>query len=186
MITIGIDEAGRGCLAGNVVAATVILPSGLQLHGLTDSKKISIKKRQALYYEIINTCQYAIGFANAVEIDNINILQATLLAMKRAIKALGVSYDKVLVDGNKCPNISNCQAIIKGDLIEPVISAASIVAKVVRDKQMQELDLLYPRYGFAKHKSYATKEHLLALRRFGAIANIHRFSFAPVKNLVCK
>ncbi len=183
MITIGVDEAGRGCLAGSVVVAAVILPDGFELNGLTDSKKVSAKKRQALYCEIINNSQYALGSASAIEIDKINILQATLLAMKRAIYALNIDYDKVLVDGNKCPQINNCQAIVKGDLTEPVISAASIIAKVVRDKQMQELDLLYPNYGFAKHKSYATKEHLSAINFFGAIINVHRFSFAPIKTL---
>lgn len=178
---IGVDEAGRGCLAGDVVAAAVILPDGFVLQGLTDSKKISATKRNNLFVQITQSCQYAIGTASAFEIDKINILQASLLAMQRAVKGLEVSYDRVLVDGNRCPKLTRCTAIIKGDLTHPVISAASIVAKVTRDRQMLALDKQYPQYGFAKHKSYGTQVHLLALAKYGVIDGLHRQSFAPVK-----
>lgn len=182
-IIVGVDEAGRGCLAGNVVAAAVILPSKLVLSGLTDSKKINAKKRNDLFIKIIQYCHYSVGFATANEIDKINILAASLLAMKRAVTGLGIDYDRVLVDGNKCPDMLNCTAIIKGDLTEPSISAASIIAKVTRDRQMLLLDEQYPQYGFAQHKSYGTKTHLEALLKFGVIKNVHRQSFAPVKRL---
>ncbi|SMM99877.1 Ribonuclease HII [uncultured Candidatus Thioglobus sp.] len=183
MIIIGVDEVGRGCLVGNVVAGVVILPEDFHLPELTDSKKLSEKKRERLYTLITEQCQWAVGEANASEIDKINILQATMLAMQRAVKNLGVAYDKVLVDGNKCPDLKNCIAIIKGDLTEPVISAASIIAKVTRDRQMVELDAQYPQYGFSQHKGYGTKQHLAALKEFGTIKNQHRYSFSPVKNL---
>lgn len=182
MIIVGVDEVGRGCLAGNVVASAVILPNDFDLPGLTDSKKLSEKKRKVLYALITNQCQWAAGEASAIEIDKINILQATMLAMSRAVERLNVKYDQVLVDGNCCPDLDNCRTIIKGDLTEPVISAASIIAKVTRDRQMVELDKLYPMYGFAKHKGYGTKAHIEALIKFNAI-NEHRYSFTPVKNL---
>lgn len=183
MIIVGVDEVGRGCLVGNVVAGAVILPDDFYLPGLTDSKKLSAKKREILYAQITKECQWALGESSASEIDKINILQATMLAMKRAVEALNMQFDQVLVDGNCCPNLNNCTAIVKGDLIEPVISAASIIAKVSRDRQMVALDECYPEYGFAKHKGYGTKQHLSALEKFGAIKNQHRYSFAPVKNL---
>ncbi|SMN12060.1 Ribonuclease HII [uncultured Candidatus Thioglobus sp.] len=183
MIIIGVDEVGRGCLVGNVVAGVVILPKDFYLPELTDSKKLSEKKRETLYALITEQCQWAVGEVNATEIDEINILQATMLAMKQAVKKLGVEYDKVLVDGNRCPELENCQAIIKGDLSEPVISAASIIAKVTRDRQMLELDAQYPKYGFAQHKGYGTQQHLTALKEFGAIKGQHRYSFSPVRNL---
>jgi len=186
VIVIGVDEAGRGPLVGSVVAGAVILPSEFNLPELTDSKKLSEKKREALYELITDQCQWAVGEANAKEIDEINILQATMLAMHRAVENLNTDYNKVLVDGNRCPEIENCTAIVKGDLTEPVISAASIVAKVTRDRQMIELDGLYPEYGFAKHKGYGTKAHLEALKRLGAIVGQHRFSFAPVKRVQVK
>jgi ribonuclease HII len=182
MITIGVDEVGRGCLIGNVVAAAVILPSGFYLPELTDSKKLSEKKRNILYKQIIQQCKWAVGEANAQEIDNINILQATMKAMERAVLTLGIEYDQVLVDGNRCPDLKRCTAIVKGDLSEASISAASIIAKVTRDKQMIELDKQYPQYGFAQHKGYGTKTHLDALTRFGALA-MHRKTFKGVKNL---
>ena len=165
---IGIDEAGRGSLVGNVVAAAVILPTKFQLSGLTDSKKLSKKKREVLYSQITEQCYWSVAEASSIEIDKINILKATMLAMKRAINKLQgellrsgeESIFKVLVDGNRSPDVPNCLAIVKGDLIEPVISAASIIAKVVRDRQMKELDSKYPQYGFAQHKGYGTREHL--------------------------
>lgn len=180
---IGVDEAGRGPLVGSVVAGAVVLNKNIQFEGLTDSKKISEKKREQLYQLITKNCQWAVGIATAEEIDNINILQATMLAMKRAIKNLGVDYDSVLVDGNRCPKVKNCTAIIKGDLIEPVISAASIIAKVTRDRQMIALDKKYPKYGFAQHKGYGTKQHLTALNKYGVIEGIYRKTFNPIKEL---
>ena len=190
--TIGVDESGRGSLAGNVVAAAVILPTKFQLSGLTDSKKLNEKKRETLYSQITEQCYWSVAEASSIEIDKVNILQATMLAMKRAINKLQgellrsgeESIFKVLVDGNRSPDVPNCLAIVKGDLIEPVISAASIVAKVVRDRQMKELDSKYPQYGFAQHKGYGTREHLIALSKYGPIEGIHRHTFAPIKNLI--
>ena len=190
--TIGVDEAGRGPLVGSVVAAAVILPPDFHLYGLTDSKKLSEKKRDSLYQQITDQCDWSVAEASSIEIDKINILEATMLAMKRAINKLqdellktNEEYIfKVLVDGNRSPDVPNCLAIVKGDLIEPVISAASIIAKVVRDRQMKELDSKYPQYGFAQHKGYGTTEHLMALSKYGPIAGIHRYTFAPIKNLI--
>ena len=192
MITIGVDEAGRGPLVGSVVAAAVILPPDFHLYGLTDSKKLSEKKRDSLYQEITDQCDWSVAEASSIEIDKINILEATMLAMKRAINKLQdellrsgeESIFKVLVDGNRSPDVPNCLAIVRGDLIEPVISAASIIAKVVRDRQMKELDSKYPQYGFAQHKGYGTTEHLMALSKYGPIEGIHRYTFAPIKNLI--
>ena len=187
--TIGVDEAGRGPLVGSVVAAAVILPPDFHLYGLTDSKKLSEKKRDSLYQQITDQCDWSVAEASSIEIDQINILQATMLAMKRAIIDLQGEYSKytgkaifnVMVDGNHCPDIANCIAIIKGDLSEPAISAASIIAKVIRDGQMRELDRQYPQYGFAQHKGYGTRKHLLALSKYGPIKGIHRHSFSPIK-----
>ena len=187
--TIGVDEAGRGPLVGSVVAAAVILPPDFHLYGLTDSKKLSEKKRDSLYQEIIDQCDWAVAEASSIEIDQINILQATMLAMKRAIIDLQEEYSKyrgktifnVMVDGNHCPDIANCIAIVKGDLSEPTISAASIIAKVTRDRQMRELDSQYPQYGFAQHKGYGTRKHILALSKYGPIQGIHRHTFSPIK-----
>ena len=189
---IGVDEAGRGPLVGSVVAAAVILPPKFQLPGMTDSKKLNEKKRDSLYQEITEQCDWSVGEASSIEIDQINILQATMLAMKRSINDLQEDYSKqrgetmfnVIIDGNRCPDVSNCIAIVKGDLSEPVISAASIIAKVTRDRQMKELDNQYPQYGFAQHKGYGTRKHLLALSKYGPIAGLHRQTFAPVKNLI--
>ena len=187
----GVDEAGRGALAGPVVAAAVILPPDFHLYGLTDSKKLSEKKRDSLYQKITEQCDWSVAEASSIEIDQINILQATMLAMKRAIIDLQEEYSKyrgktifnVMVDGNHCPDIANCMAIIKGDLSEPTISAASIIAKVTRDRQMRELDTQYPQYGFAQHKGYGTRKHLLALLKYGPITGVHRHSFSPIKGL---
>jgi len=188
---IGVDEAGRGPLVGSVVAAAVIFPANFHIKGLTDSKKLTEKKREDFYLKITNQCFWSVGEASSIEIDQINILQATMLAMKRAINNLQhqlLSQNKdeifrVLVDGNRSPEVDNCSAIVKGDLTEPVISAASVIAKVTRDRQMKELDLRFPEYGFKKHKGYGTKEHLIALSKHGPIEGHHRRTFAPIKNL---
>jgi len=190
--TIGVDESGRGSLVGNVVAAAVILPTKFQLPDLTDSKKLNEKKRETLHSQITEQCYWSVAEASSIEIDKIDILKATMLAMKRAINKLKGELlrsgeeiiFKVLVDGNRSPDVPNCLAIVKGDLIEPVISAASIIAKVVRDRQMKELDSKYPQYGFAQHKGYGTREHLIALSKYGPIEGIHRHTFAPIKNLI--
>ena len=190
--TIGVDEAGRGPLVGSVVAAAVILPPDFHLYGLTDSKKLSEKKRDSLYQQITDQCDWSVAEASSIEIDQINILQATMLAMKRAIIDLQEEYFKyrgntifnVIVDGNHCPDIANCMAIIKGDLSEPTISAASIIAKVTRDRQMSELDSQYPQYGFAQHKGYGTRKHLIALSKYGPIQGIHRHTFGPIKEFI--
>jgi len=187
--TIGVDEAGRGSLVGSVIAAAVVLPSDVHIIGLKDSKKLSEKKRESLYQKITEQCEWSVAEASSIEIDQINILQATLLAMKRAVNNLQESYSNcraktifnVMVDGNHCPNIANCIAIIKGDLSEPAISAASIIAKVTRDRQMRELDEQYPQYGFAKHKGYGTTKHFIALSQNGPIKGVHRHSFSPIK-----
>jgi len=190
MLVVGVDEAGRGPLVGSVVAGAVAFPDGFKIDSLTDSKKLSEKKREDLYFQITNHCYWACAQSSSKEIDQINILEATMLAMKRALEDLQSQLknehevSKILVDGNRCPDIQNCQAIIKGDLIEPAISAASIIAKVTRDRQMKDLDKAYPEYGFARHKGYGTKVHLEALANFGPIEGQHRFTFAPVKKLI--
>ena len=190
MLVIGVDEAGRGPLVGSVVAAAVAFPPDFKIDGLTDSKKLSEKKREALYNQITSECYWSFAQSNSNEIDQINILEATMLAMKKAVEQLMFLIEdnsqaiSVLVDGNRCPDIQNSRAIIKGDLTEPVISAASIIAKVTRDRQMIALDQEYPEYGFLKHKGYGTKAHLEALANFGPIQGQHRFTFAPVKKLI--
>ena len=190
MLVIGVDEAGRGTLVGSVVAAAVAFPPDFRIDGLTDSKKLSEKKREALYNQITRECYWSFAQSNSNEIDQINILEATMLAMTKAVEQLMLLLEdnsqtiSVLVDGNRCPDIENCRAIIKGDLTEPVISAASIIAKVIRDRQMIALDQEYPEYGFAKHKGYGTRAHLEALANFGPIQGQHRFTFAPVKKLI--
>ena len=190
MLVIGVDEAGRGPLVGSVVAAAVAFPPDFRIDGLTDSKKLSEKKREALYNQITSECYWSFAQSNSNEIDQINILEATMLAMKKAVEQLMLLIEdnsqtiSVLVDGNRCPDIQNSRAIIKGDLTEPVISAASIIAKVTRDRQMIALDQEYPEYGFAKHKGYGTRAHLEALANFGPIQGQHRFTFAPVKKLI--
>lgn len=181
LLTAGIDEAGRGPLAGPVIAAAVILDPKNPIHGLTDSKLLTEKKRHILSLQVReNALAWAIGRAEVVEIDHINILQATLLAMRRAVAALSVSPEYALIDGNCCPKLACVtQAIIKGDLLVPAISAASILAKVARDTEMIAMDKQYPGYGFADHKGYGTEKHMKALRRLG-ITEIHRRTFAPV------
>jgi len=181
----GVDEVGRGPLAGPVIAATVRLNPENPIQGLMDSKKISEKKRNILAIEIREKAlAWAIGRAEHDEIDSINILQASLLAMKRAVESLSIRPELVLVDGLNCPEISyKVKAVIKGDSKIPAISAASIIAKVARDKEMVALDSQYPGYGFSRHKGYPTKMHVAALKELG-VSSIHRKSFAPVKQLL--
>jgi ribonuclease HII len=181
----GVDEVGRGPLAGPVVTAAVILNPARPISGLADSKVLSEARREALYDEIRGKAlAWAIGRAEVEEIDDINILQATLLAMQRAVAALPLHPQHVLVDGNRCPSLPcSAEAIIKGDGRVPVISAASILAKVTRDREMVELDRCYPGYGLAGHKGYPTKAHMAALVELG-VTPIHRRSFAPVRRLL--
>lgn len=175
----GVDEAGRGPLAGPVCAAAVILPPDLELEGLNDSKKLSEKRREALYPLICEQAlAYGIAFASEQEIDELNILQATFLAMRRAVEQLGQKPDLALVDGNREPDFGDIpvRTIIKGDSRSANIAAASILAKVTRDRFMLEQDAVYPQYGFAVHKGYGTQKHYAALREFGPCP-IHRRSF---------
>lgn len=178
----GVDEAGRGPLAGPVVASAVILDPQRPIAGLNDSKQLSEKQRESLYSIIQERAlAFAIAHASVEEIDLLNILKATLLAMQRAIAKLTVTPSKILIDGIHCPYFTTpCQAIIKGDQTIPAISAASILAKVYRDRYMHELAEQHPEYGFEKHKGYPTRQHLLALAEFGITCH-HRLSFAPVK-----
>lgn len=180
----GVDEVGRGPLAGDVVAAAVIL-SDSPPTGVTDSKALTAKRRECLVDVIRREAvSWALGRASVAEIDELNILEASLLAMRRAVEGLSVTPTLVLVDGNRLPRWSfESRAIVKGDLHEPAIGAASILAKVQRDGEMQALHEQYPEYGFDQHKGYPTKAHLAALERFGATP-IHRRSFAPVKRLL--
>ena len=181
----GVDEAGRGPLAGPVIAAAVILDPGRPIAGLADSKTLNAARREYLAGEIYtHALAWAVGRAEVEEIDSINILRASLLAMQRCIHALKISPGRVLVDGMHCPDINfPVEAIVRGDSSVPCISAASILAKVARDREMLELDRQYPGYGFAEHKGYPTRAHREALARLGACP-IHRRSFAPVKNII--
>jgi ribonuclease HII len=182
----GVDEAGRGPLAGSVVAAAVIMDLSQPIAGLTDSKKLTAVKRAKLEIEIKRTAvAWAIAEASIEEIDDINILHASMLAMRRAVLTLKTCPDIVLVDGNREPDLADFEvhAIIKGDLTEPCISAASVLAKEYRDRQMRELDLLYPQYQFAKHKGYPTQLHRDLLIQHG-ISPVHRRSFKPVRDLL--
>jgi len=180
----GVDEVGRGPLAGPVIAAAVILDPEQPIYGLADSKSINEKKREKLAQEImLKSRAWAIARAEVYEIDELNILQASLLAMCRSVDALNIKPGLVLVDGNHCPEMElPVKAIIKGDTKVAAISAASIIAKVARDREMTDLDHEYPGYGFAVHKGYPTMAHIQALKQLGACP-IHRRSFAPVKNL---
>lgn len=177
-IVCGIDEAGRGPLAGPVCAAAVILPEGCEIEGINDSKKLTEKKREALYDVIIEKAlAYGIATADEKEIDEINILQATYLAMNRAFKKLSIKPDMALVDGNRDPKLGvPTQTIVKGDARSMSIAAASILAKVTRDRFMLEMDKKYPEYQFAKHKGYGTKLHYEMLTEYGP-SEIHRMSF---------
>ncbi|MFT5219391.1 MAG: ribonuclease HII [Planctomycetota bacterium] len=182
----GVDEAGRGPLAGPVVAAAVILDLNQPIPGLTDSKKLSESKRIELEHQIKTYARaWAIAEASHDEIDQINILQASLLAMKRAVLQLSIRPDQVLVDGNRLPPLEGYSmlAIVKGDLTEPCISAASILAKQYRDRQMVNLDQTYPEYQFAKHKGYPTQLHRQLLIAHG-VSPVHRRSFRPVAELI--
>ena len=178
----GVDEVGRGPLAGAVVAAAVILDPASPIEGLNDSKKLTEKKRERLSKEIKEKAlSWALGRAEVEEIDELNILHASLLAMKRAVEALPVTPEYALIDGNKCPDINiSCEAVVKGDSRVAAISAASILAKVSRDQEMVELDQQYPGYGLAKHKGYPTAMHMKALKEQG-VSSIHRRSFRPVR-----
>tara|TARA_B100001758_G_scaffold4745_1_gene3752 strand:+ start:297 stop:881 length:585 start_codon:yes stop_codon:yes gene_type:complete len=187
LIIAGVDEAGRGPLAGPVVSAAVILDPNYKLVDLNDSKKLSAIKRKALSDEIkTHSKAWSIGIATVEEIDDLNILGATLLSMKRAIKDLSGVPEKVIVDGQFTPEIDvPCEAIIQGDATEESIMAASIIAKVERDMIMVELDKKYPHYGFSKHKGYPTKLHLQILKKFGP-CNDHRQTFKPVKTYLAE
>ena len=181
----GVDEVGRGCLAGDVLAAAVILQPKKPIHGLTDSKAIKPYQRSFVYKEIIQSCVcYSIGRASVYEIDRFNILQATLLAMKRAVDSLQIKPRKVMVDGNALPKWEyESEAIIKGDSKVPEISAASIIAKVTRDEEMNVLAKKYPGYGFGKNKGYGTPQHKAAIKAKG-FCDCHRKTFSPMSELI--
>jgi len=183
LLVAGVDEVGRGPLAGDVVAAAVILDPARPVAGLNDSKKLSDAQRDALCPVIIASARaWAVARASVAEIDGLNIFQASLLAMTRAVKALGVQPEFVYVDGNRCPKWNyQSQAVVKGDSRIAAIAAASIIAKVTRDRELVALDAVYPGYGLARHKGYPTPEHLQALMTLG-VTPIHRRSFAPVAN----
>ncbi len=180
-IICGVDEAGRGPLAGPVYAAAVVL-GGVRMRGLTDSKLLSPQIRERLRARIEGrAAAWAVASASVEEIDTLNILQATLLAMRRAVEQLALAPAEVLIDGTHCPPLAcPARAVVRGDALVAEISAASILAKTARDRHMVELDRLYPQYGFAQHKGYSTPEHMAALRRHGPTP-VHRRSFAPVR-----
>jgi ribonuclease HII len=181
----GVDEVGRGPLVGDVVTAAVILDPNNPIEGLNDSKKLSEKKRLALLPEIKEKAlAWSVGRCSPQEIDELNILQATMVAMQRAIAGLSVQPDMALIDGNRVPDLPMAgQAVVKGDLRVAEISAASIIAKVVRDQEMEELDKLHPEFGFAKHKGYPTKAHFEAIEKHG-VTEHYRKSFKPVKRIL--
>lgn len=183
----GVDEVGRGPLVGAVVTAAVVLDPSRPIPGLADSKKLSEKKRLQLESEIkSHALAWALGRAEPAEIDELNILHATMLAMQRAVAALPVDVHGALIDGNRVPDLPcPAQAVVKGDGRVPAISAASILAKVARDREMQQLHQRYPQYGFDRHKGYPTKVHLAALEQHGALAE-HRRSFGPVANAIAQ
>lgn len=181
----GVDEVGRGPLVGDVVTAAVILDPNKPIAGLADSKKLSEKKRNALAEEIKEKALcYHIARASVAEIDELNILHATMLAMSRAVEGLAIQPEFVFVDGNRLPKLSMAaQSVVKGDSLVEEISAASILAKVARDQEMVDLDAQYPEYGFAGHKGYPTKAHFAALKQYGATSH-HRTSFKPVQRIL--
>jgi ribonuclease HII len=180
----GVDEAGRGPLAGPVVAAAVILHPGRPIEGLQDSKKLSAARRDYLYEQICDRAMaWATGSASVAEIDSLNILQAAMLAMQRAVAGLDPAAEHALIDGNRCPDLAcPVRAIVRGDSLVAAISAASILAKVTRDREMLAMDKDYPGYGFASHKGYPSRAHLDALERLGVLP-VHRLSFAPVRRI---
>ena len=184
-VVCGVDEAGRGPLAGPVYAAAVILGRGVKLDGLADSKTLTAAQREALRPEIqAKALAWAVASASVAEIDNINILQATLLAMRRAVEQLLHAPGEILIDGLHCPVLRYpARAIVRGDATVAEISAASILAKTARDQHMLDLDARFPAYGFAQNKGYSTREHIVALRRHGA-SPVHRQTFAPVREVV--
>jgi ribonuclease HII len=181
----GVDEAGRGPLAGPVVAGAVILDPHRPIDGLADSKRLSAARREVLCEMIQERAlAWAIGRADVGEIDRINILQATMLAMQRAVAALQPAAEHALIDGNRCPDLAcPSQAIVKGDSRVAAISAASIIAKVTRDREMLSLDVIYPGYGLAQHKGYPSKAHIQALESLG-VSPVHRRSYAPVRRII--
>ncbi len=181
----GVDEAGRGPLAGPVVAGAVILDPHNPIDGLQDSKRLTAARREVLYVQIQEKAlAWAVASADVGEIDRINILQATMLAMQRAVQALQPAAEHALIDGNRCPVLAcPAQAIVKGDSRVAAISAASIMAKVTRDREMLSLDLQYPGYGLAQHKGYPSKAHIEALENLG-VTPIHRCSYAPVRRVL--
>jgi len=184
-VVCGVDEVGRGPLAGPVIAAAVVLDPNRPIKGLRDSKKVSEKKRNILNLEIRDKAlSWCIARADVAEIDELNILHASMLAMKRAVEGLELAAHHALVDGNRIPDLScSAEAIVGGDNLVDCISAASIIAKVERDNEMVDMDSLYPGYGLAKHKGYPTKVHLQALQSLG-VTDIHRRSFAPVRRIL--
>lgn len=181
----GVDEAGRGPLCGPVMAAAVILDPARSIAGLADSKKLSEKRRDALAVEIRDKAlAWCVAEASVAEIDRLNILHASMLAMQRAVAGLARVPTRVLVDGNRCPHLDlPCEAVVKGDALVAEISAASILAKTARDARLRELDVRYPQYGLAAHKGYPTAAHLAALRAHGA-CEIYRTSFGPVRDVI--
>ncbi len=185
MLVAGVDEVGRGPLAGDVVTAAVILDPEKPIPDLDDSKKLTARKREALYDQIIlNAKCWCVARASVAEIDELNILQASLLAMRRAVEGLAIQPEHVLVDGDKLPRWKySSEAVVQGDGSVAAISAASIIAKVTRDREMEALELHYPGYGFAQHKGYPTPSHLAALKLLGP-SDIHRTSYAPVRSLM--
>lgn len=181
----GVDEVGRGPLVGDVVTACVILDANNPISGLADSKKLSEKKLALLFDEIQEKALcVAVGRASPLEIDELNILHATMLAMQRAVENLSIQPEFVFIDGNRCPQLTiPCESVVKGDSRVAEISAASIIAKVTRDREMRALDKQYPQYGFAKHKGYPTKAHFAAIEKHGVTAE-YRKSFKPVKKVL--
>ncbi|WP_419835071.1 ribonuclease HII [Endozoicomonas atrinae] len=185
IIIAGVDEVGRGSLCGPVIAAAVILDPARPIEGLNDSKKLSEKRREELFDVICHgALAWSLGRADVAEIDELNILHATMLAMQRAVEGLSVKPELAYIDGNRCPNLScRAEAIVKGDSRVPEIAAASIIAKVTRDREMVIMDSEWPGYGIAGHKGYPTKVHMEALRKLGP-APVHRRSFKPVRELI--
>ena len=185
-VIVGVDEAGRGPLCGPVVAAACILPKGYHNEHINDSKKLTEKKREIAYQEIINDAlAYGVGIVDAKRIDEINIYQATKEAMSKAINQINISYDLILTDAMKLENQKvEVIPIIKGDAKAESIAAASIIAKVTRDHMLEEMDKKYPQYGFISHKGYGTKKHIEAIKKFGIIKGFHRETYEPIKSMI--